>query len=158
MAAAEAEKLSKLPASNRRCERRAYSEGLGQCIKPLLHKGECEFEADDLFREFGISRPGRPEPSDEAKRRKAIPIARGFMDYFPDAIKEIAACSLACHGQHYGPDVPLHWDKTVSTDQADSAMRHFLDRGTRDNDGQRHSTKAAWRMLAYLQLEIENDR
>jgi hypothetical protein len=37
-------------------------------------------------------------------------------------------------------------------------MRHFLQRGTLDTDGQRHTAKAAWRMLALLQKEIENEK
>jgi hypothetical protein len=34
-------------------------------------------------------------------------------------------------------------------------MRHFLERGTVDDDGIRHSTKVAWRALALLQKELE---
>jgi hypothetical protein len=34
-------------------------------------------------------------------------------------------------------------------------MRHFLERGTIDTDGVRHSAKVAWRALAMLQKEIE---
>jgi hypothetical protein len=37
-------------------------------------------------------------------------------------------------------------------------MRHFLERGTRDADGQRHSAKFAWRALALLQIEIEQEQ
>jgi hypothetical protein len=40
-------------------------------------------------------------------------------------------------------------------DQDDTIIRHFLQRGLRDEDGQRHSAKLAWRALAALQLEIE---
>jgi hypothetical protein len=36
-------------------------------------------------------------------------------------------------------------------------MRHFLERGTLDKDGIRHSAKVAWRALAILQLEIEGE-
>ena len=37
-------------------------------------------------------------------------------------------------------------------------MRHFVDRGTLDSDGVRHSAKVAWRALALLQKEIEKER
>jgi hypothetical protein len=95
-------------------------------------------------------------PSDAAAR-KATPIATGFVDYFPDAIAEVARVSYAGNKQHH-PDKPLHWDKSKSTDEADALMRHFLDRGTRDTDGQRHSAKVAWRALAMLQREIDAEK
>jgi hypothetical protein len=37
-------------------------------------------------------------------------------------------------------------------------MRHFLQRGTVDTDGTRHSAKMVWRALALLQKEIEGER
>jgi len=37
-------------------------------------------------------------------------------------------------------------------------MRHFVERGTLDTDGVRHSAKVVWRALALLQKEIEGER
>jgi hypothetical protein len=34
-------------------------------------------------------------------------------------------------------------------------VRHLIERGTRDTDGQRHTAKVAWRALALLQEELE---
>jgi len=34
-------------------------------------------------------------------------------------------------------------------------LRHYMERGTIDTDGMRHSAKLAWRALAILQLELE---
>jgi hypothetical protein len=34
-------------------------------------------------------------------------------------------------------------------------IRHFLQRGSLDTDGVRHTVKMAWRALALLQKEIE---
>lgn len=93
----------------------------------------------------------------DAKERKALPICTGVLDYFPDALLEVAAISRAGNEQH-NPGQPLHWDKSKSTDHADSCVRHLLERGTRDSDGGRHSAKAAWRALANLQIEIEVER
>jgi len=91
----------------------------------------------------------------DAKERKKRPIASGVLDYFPDAIAEVAYCSYMGNQQH-NPDKPLHWDRTKSTDEADTLMRHFIERGTIDkSDGVRHSAKVAWRALALLQKEIE---
>lgn len=91
----------------------------------------------------------------DAKERKGAPIATGVLDYFPLALVEVAKCSKAGNDQH-NPGQPLHWDRTKSTDHADCILRHLIDRGTIDTDGVRHSTKAAWRALALLELEIEN--
>jgi hypothetical protein len=49
----------------------------------------------------------------------------------------------------------LHWARGKSNDQADTIVRHLMERGTVDTDGVRHSTKVAWRALAQLQLELE---
>lgn len=37
-------------------------------------------------------------------------------------------------------------------------MRHFVERGTLDTDGIRHSAKLAWRAMALLQKEIEGEQ
>ncbi len=105
--------------------------------------------------------PGRVEWIDvdmpvEAKERKALPIATGFVDYFPDAIVAVAELSRIGNDQH-NPGAPLHWDRSKSGDESDALMRHFLQRGTKDSDGVRHSAKVAWRAMANLQKEIENE-
>jgi Domain of unknown function (DUF5664) len=92
----------------------------------------------------------------EAKARKAIPIATGCLDYFPDALAAVAEVSRVGNEQH-NPGSALHWDRTKSTDEADSLMRHMVERGTRDHDGLLHTAKVAWRALALLQKEIETN-
>lgn len=92
-------------------------------------------------------------PSD-ANARKGIPLATGLMDYFPSALAAIANVSLVSNEQH-NPGEPLHWARDKSTDHADALLRHFLERGTLDSDGLRHSAKVAWRALAMLETEIE---
>ena len=77
-----------------------------------------------------------------------------MLDYFPAAIGEIAKVSKAGNDQH-NPGQPLHWARGKSTDQADTMLRHFLERGTFDSDGIRHSAKMVWRALAILQMEME---
>lgn len=92
----------------------------------------------------------------DSKERKALPICTGVLDYFPLALVEVAKCSKAGNDQH-NPGQPLHWAKEKSTDHADCIIRHLMDRGTVDGDGVRHSAKVAWRALALLQTEMEND-
>jgi hypothetical protein len=89
-----------------------------------------------------------------AAERKAIPIATGFVDYFPLAMAAVAELSRIGNDQH-NPGEPLHWARGKSMDQADCLMRHFVERGTLDSDGVLHSTKVAWRAMAALQLELE---
>lgn len=88
--------------------------------------------------------------------RKETPIFTGVLNYFPDAIREVARCSYAGQQQH-NPDKPLAWDRSKSGDELDALSRHLLEAGTIDTDGIRHSAKVAWRALANLQKEIEND-
>lgn len=91
-----------------------------------------------------------------AAARKEVPIATGFIDYFPDAIAAVAHLSKVGNDQH-NPGTPVRWDRSKSGDEGDALMRHFLERGTSDTDGIRHSAKVAWRALAMLQKEIEAD-
>lgn len=92
-------------------------------------------------------------PSDP-KARKERPIGTGVIDYFPDALAEVAHVSFVGNEQH-NPGTSLHWDRSKSQDEADALMRHFVERGKVDTDGVRHSAKMAWRALALLQKEIE---
>lgn len=92
-----------------------------------------------------------------AAERKQFPVASGVLDYFPDAIVAVSYLSWKGNEQH-NPGQPLHWARGKSTDESDTMMRHFLQRGTLDTDGVRHSAKMVWRALAILQKEIEAER
>jgi hypothetical protein len=89
--------------------------------------------------------------------RKQYPLATGVLDYFPDALMEVAHVSWVGNEQH-NPGTVTHWDRSKSPDEADALLRHFLERGTRDTDGLRHTAKVVWRALALLQKEIEAER
>jgi dATP/dGTP diphosphohydrolase len=90
----------------------------------------------------------------EGPARKESPMARGVLDYFPNALMEVAHVSFVGNQQHnLGQE--MHWAREKSTDHADCIMRHLAERGTLDSDGLRHSAKVAWRALALLQTEIE---
>lgn len=123
-----------------------------------------EVDPKDAVREHLHAMEGRdpsmrtePFVPTNAAIRKGRPVCTGVLDYFPDALLAIAECSLAGNDQH-SPGKPLHWDRTKSMDEADALVRHLMDRGTHDTDGIRHTTKVAWRALALLQKEIEDDR
>jgi len=90
------------------------------------------------------------------QKRKQLPVYSGVLKYFPDALAEVSKVSRAGNEQHH-PDKPLHWDRSKSTDELDALTRHLLEAGKLDTDGIRHSAKIAWRALAHLQKEIEND-
>ena len=95
-------------------------------------------------------------PSDAATR-KAVPMVSGLLDYFPDALAEVAHVSKVGNEQH-NPGQAMHWARNKSTDQADCILRHLVDRGGTDSDGLLHSAKVAWRALALLQEELEQSR
>ena len=105
-------------------------------------------------------------PTDAAERKK-YPIATGVLDYFPSALLEIAKVSYVGNQQH-NPGQPLHWARGKSTDQADTTIRHFMERDEeaedaapnarrlqKDIDGTYHLAKACWRLLAEFQLLLE---
>ena len=92
-----------------------------------------------------------------ADERKERPVFSGVIKYFPDALMEVARVSYLGSKQHH-PDKPLHWDREKSTDDYDALARHLIDAGTFDTDGTRHTAKVAWRALACLQKELENDK
>lgn len=98
----------------------------------------------------GVGSKGIQQPVN----RKDYPITTGVLDYFPDALLEVARVSKVGNEQQ-NPGTVMHWDKAKSTDEADALVRHLLRRGTNDKDGLRHTAKVAWRALALLQREIE---
>lgn len=112
--------------------------------------------------------------------RKAIPIFEGVLMYFPKALAAVAEVSAAGNKQH-NPGQPLHWARGKSMDQYNTAIRHMMDHRMgggrrqgeptgeleftnngwvvqhRDTDDVRHLAKAAWRVLAALELAIEEE-
>lgn len=98
-------------------------------------------------------------PTDDQSRKK-LPLWSGVLMYFPDALLAVSEVSRIGNDQH-NPGQPLHWERGKSTDQMNTAVRHMVDHGTGkryDKDGARHLAKAAWRILAELQLDIENEK
>ena len=92
----------------------------------------------------------------DAAWRKARPVYTGVLRYFPDALMAVAHCSQVGNDQH-NPGQPVHWDKSLSSDEADALVRHLLKAGKLDTDGVRHSAKVAWRALALLQRELDGE-
>jgi len=96
----------------------------------------------------------------DAQTRKGFPVFTGVLMYFPDALAAVAHVSKLGNDQH-NPGEPLHWARGKSTDQMDTATRHMVDHGvgdTKDADGAYHLAKAAWRILAELQVTIEKEK
>lgn len=93
---------------------------------------------------------------EDSEARKEIPIASGVLDYFPLAIAEVARVSKLGNDKH-NPGQPLHWARGKSRDHADCIARHLIQRGTVGADGIRHSASLAWRALALLQEEMEEE-
>jgi len=96
---------------------------------------------------------------DDRDARNALPVWDGCIAYFPDTWAEIAKVSVLGNKQH-GLGAKLHFARDVSTDHLNKVMRHCLDHeagNVLDSDGTRHLAKAAWRILAALQVSIEAD-
>jgi hypothetical protein len=92
-----------------------------------------------------------------SEARKGVPLARGVLDYFPAALAEVARVSKAGNDKH-NPGQDMHHARGKSTDHADCLLRHLVDRGKVDVEtGQRHSAEVAWRALALLQQELEDE-
>lgn len=100
-------------------------------------------------------------PADDAARKR-MPVFDGLLMYFPLACLAVSEVSKAGNDQH-NPGEPLHWARGKSMDQMNTAVRHLMDHGMGnrydyDAAGKctgRHLAKAAWRVLAALQLDIE---
>ena len=76
----------------------------------------------------------------DKQERKERPVARGVLDYFPDAMADVAYVSYIGNRQH-NPGEEMHWARDKSADHADCIARHLIERGTIDTDGLRHSAK-----------------
>lgn len=98
--------------------------------------------------------------TDKAKKRKNTPVYSGVIDYFPDAIREVARVSYIGNEQH-NPGQPLHWAKGKSNDHEDALLRHLMDHKEGivwDDDTALHLGKVAWRALALLQTHFDEEK
>jgi hypothetical protein len=91
-----------------------------------------------------------------AAERKNLPLFTGCLKYFPSALIAVCDVSRVGNDQH-NPGQPLHWARGKGGNNFDELVRHLMEAGKFDSDGRRHLAKSAWRVLAALQLEIEED-
>ena len=126
-----------------------FSSQLGSKREPSQHEPGAWVAVDDVHALDKVL------PTD-AQSRKDLPVFSGFLMYFPDAMVAVAELSKVGNDQH-NPGQPLFWDRSKSGDELDALTRHLLQAGTMDSDGMRHSAKVAWRAMANLQKEIENE-
>jgi hypothetical protein len=146
------------------CDEGANYKGRN-CTKHKMHNGRLveAWVVTDRIPALPVSmdRPaGMPIFPDSAAGRKEYPMFTGLLAYFPDALAAVANVSFRGNHQH-NPGEPLHWDRSKSMDQTDTAIRHQMDHklvNTKDTDGCYHLAKAIWRLAAELQLTIEKER
>lgn len=107
------------------------------------------------------------------KGRKNQPIFHFLVRYFPKALAEVTKVCVAGNVQH-NPELDptdINWSRDKSTDQLNTAMRHMMDHATSGpfdteplsvqkiiGGNTYHLAKAAWRVLAELELQIERDQ
>jgi hypothetical protein len=70
--------------------------------------------------------PVPPFMSTDSATRKGMPVATGFVEYFPDAMLIASMVSLVGAIKHCGGK--LGWDKSKSGDEPDAELRHMIDR------------------------------
>jgi hypothetical protein len=137
-----------------------------QPVPPAMEEDTLSSDTGEVLRRIKAVATSASAPAPflglptEDKARKRLQIWTWLMTYFPDAILELVEVSIRGNEQH-NPGQPLHWARGKSMDQMNTAFRHQWDYGRgikRDTDGQYHLAKAAWRLLAQLQLDIEAER
>ena len=104
------------------------------------------------------TRPEKPRErilETSSELRKQYPMARGLLDYFPDALAEVARVSYLGNEKH-NPGEEMHHARGKSMDHADCIIRHLVGRGGFDGET-RESAALAWRALALLQEELEQE-
>lgn len=139
--------------ANHMCER--HRNAFCSCRGQDLHPFSLTCRPD-----VTIASPTASPVDDEKQWRKERPVYSGVLKYFPDAMLAVANISYLGNQQH-NPGEPMHWARHKSTDQLDAAVRHIIDYGNNkpvDSDGGHHLAKAAWRILAELQLLLEKER
>jgi hypothetical protein len=112
-----------------------------------------EIAVSDIIEPTGIVESNNSLPEDDALRGDYA-MADGLLDYFPNALAEVAKVSKVAGDKHH-PGEPMHWERSKSTDHRNKIMRHLVDSGRFDSKGNRHSAALAWRALALLQEELE---
>lgn len=100
-------------------------------------------------------------PQGDAER-KAAPLFRGLLGYFPAALFGVAAHSLESDRKHNGiqDDAP-YWARGKSSDHIDCQIRHIIDAGggeIDEPDTEYHLRSNAWRALALYQEWLERNR
>ena len=110
---------------------------------------------DYFIRQANDKKPRERLIQTTSEERKKYPMARGLLDYFPDALAEVSKVSYLGNEKH-NPGQPMHHARGKSTDHADCIMRHLAGRGGYDGEV-RETAALAWRALAMLQEEIEQE-
>jgi hypothetical protein len=136
-------------------------------LKRIIHEDEnqtvsyspMEVAQMQQFQNVPVEAPTKTERNrvldGDTAHRKQFPMATGLLDYFPDALAEVAKVSKAGNDKH-NPGEPLHHARGKSMDHADCIMRHLAGRGGFDGET-RESASLAWRALALLQEELERE-
>lgn len=115
---------------------------------------EAEAEAKALVVSDWTAAPKSFIPQGDAER-KAAPMFRGLVGYFPAALFCVAAHSQKADQKHNpGNTTGPNWSRGKSSDHADCILRHLVDSGggeINEADTEYHLTALAWRSLALLQ-------
>lgn len=127
------------------CASQWQAEEIAKMVAPSLKS----FAPNVILEPKAKQPPLRPRTSAE---RKAEPMHRGCLMYFPDALAAVSRLSLKANKKH-NPGEPLGWTRGKSADHDDCIVRHSLTLEDTDPDtGEIEAVNRAWRALATLQL------
>ena len=82
--------------------------------KMKMSKEELGLEEKHITKTGGLFPTGTRSMDAKPNTRKEKPVFTGVLNYFPDAILEIAKCSYIGQKQH-NPNKPLSWDRSKQT-------------------------------------------
>lgn len=151
------------PVSFRPSKKRRVNIALQQALMCLERNHTCCYPLSNA--EKAPEKPMTDKPAthvaqepvslpNDAQGRLEYPMADGLLDYFPNALAEVARLSYLATQQHH-PDQPMHWDRSKSTDHRNKIMRHLVDTHTVDDKGIDHWAMVCWRALAGYQEYLE---
>ena len=115
-------------------------------------------EAMDVLTQQPAPTPSTHRLPLDSADRKRIPMGTGLIDYFPDALAEVARVSQYGNDKH-NPGEPLHHARGKSMDHEDCIIRHYVDRYEVDPaSGLDEAAFMIWRALAFYQQLLETRR
>jgi hypothetical protein len=115
---------------------------------------------ETIFNPGGTIMVETGKPLTESEYRKQHPVYTCVIEYFPDVLMALAHHGWKANEKH-NPGTTPHWDKSKSTDEKDSLVRHLIDVAKGeiiDEDGLDAEVAIVWRACANLQRRFDKEK